>query len=605
MKVRPYNLHISEDISQELYLDNESTAMNNEVLGPHVPLRPFLPGAPWESIREFLYEAFADMHRLHVQDVLLRPNALFDASILSSPTQLQKALPSHNRLTVNSNPFMGVMQCTNSLLLVPAYSIDELGIGVGVESCGGDGPPDPYIPTKERVLHYIVNNRTGTLITLASCGKVYEFGYQKLSENGSNVTSCMLFDSKLFVNAFEGGHLRFDTLERALLRASHCTSELSNACSNAVLRDISYPYRVTHVRGEYRMRTMVSAFRDTVQLNAMPLAADCDVMRALNGDDFNHMKSWALTALFSQVAPVPQFSLLPCDSNQTTTTSKDCNPLALLLHGDQDSFIRLWQQQHSSDFVDDDVLQQQQFLHPIDDDAHEEYRHFLHPIDNDVEEQTQQHASHRRDDDVQRQHSPNLIDNDIHEEEEQQLSLYPFDDNLKELHHSNPIDNDVDEQTQQHSSNPIDNDVDEQTQQHSSHLINNGIQHQHSSNHVDNTVQQNQQYSSHLIDTDEEQPNIAQNIDPAVMPNPAPRAIPAASRSAMTARARPVQFARPPHIAPAPGVAPATGPARTSAMQALTQRRLTRQIRKREAAARSHAKRKAARTAQAVNHGPS
>ncbi len=48
----------------------------------------------------------------------------------------------------------------------------------------------------------------------------------------------------------------------------------------------------------------------------------------------------------------------------------------------------------------------------------------------------------------------------------------------------------------------------------------------------------------------------------------------------MPACARPAQSMRPPHIAPAPRVFPAMGPARTSAMQALLQRRLTGQIRK-------------------------
>ncbi len=275
-------------------------------------------------MREFLYEALADMHSLHIQDVLLRLNALFRAPVLSSPAQLQKALPSQNRLPVNSNSFMRIMKCTQSLLLVPAYSIGDIGIGVGVESCGGNGPSDPHISRKERILH-----STGALLTLANCSMFYEFGYQK-----------QFIYYFLFVIRFQFFSI-CDVLELALLRASYCNREISNITSNAVLRDISYRYCVTHIRGEHRMRTMVSGLRNRVQLNALSLASDCEVIRALNVDAYNHMKSWASTAMFSQVAPVAQLPLLSHDSSQSTNDANDSNLLALLLHGDRDDLIRV------------------------------------------------------------------------------------------------------------------------------------------------------------------------------------------------------------------------------------------------------------------------
>ncbi len=476
-------------------------------LGPSAALHPFLPGAPWRTMREFMYEAFADMHRVCVQDVLLRPNALFDASLLTSPTQLSKALPTHARVSVDvaAWPGVSVMECRNTVLLVPAYSVDELGVGVGVELCGGDGPPDPYIPRPERVMHYVVNNRTGALITLADCGLVYEFGYQRLTAGGLNVTACLVFQRDRFRAAFSPGVVRFDALERALLRASHCAHDMPPA--GAVLTDDAYPYRVTSLRGAFRMRSVISAYRDAVQLDAMRVSADWDGMRAIDGADLRHMKQWALTALFSEVAPAPQRTITEGASESDDNTLPECNPLALMVYVDRETTCRVRQQQS---------------------DTHAATPPEIPAIGDQI--------------------STSLLD----------------DAELFEL--------------------------------------------------ISESVENEASPSEPILESLE---NEAPPSAPAV-PNPAPRATPVgrtgrASTAPHPASLRPCRALpvdAPPHAAPprptavpiapapAPGVMPATGPAHGTALHAQQQKRLQRQIRKREAAARSHVKRKAARAAR-------
>lgn len=319
-------------------------ASSSQEFGPNskfgVPLSPFLPGAPWGSIRELLHEAMSDLNRGWVMDYLLRPNPLFAANILSSPTQLSKALSLSAQIRVlscgvNNSTAMASQICHHDTLLVPAYSVDDIGLGIGIDGCYGPGPPDVYFSSCEKLIYFIVNNRTGSSVSVIHGEQVVDLSYNQLQPNGSNKFVNLLFEKQGFMEAFKNrARICFDELVNSLIRSSHCEHASSSA---QYLVDKVYPYRITLPNGDMKMKGVVSEHRGLKILGAMPIFAEWNTIRGggskNNTPDF--LKRWGLTYIFSKINPVPQHT--PSSGTPTNVLMNsmpqegDQHPLYLLL----------------------------------------------------------------------------------------------------------------------------------------------------------------------------------------------------------------------------------------------------------------------------------
>lgn len=335
-------------------------ASSSDAFGPAskfgVPLSPFLPGAPWGSIRELLHEAMSDLNRGWVMDYLLRPNPLFAANILSSPTQISKALSLSAQIRVlscgaNNNTAMASHMCYHDTLLVPAYSVDDIGLGIGIEGCYGPGPPDVYFSSDEKLIYFIVNNRTGTSISVIHGEQVVDLSYNQLLPSGKNKFVNLLFEKQEFLEAFKNrSKICFDKLVNSLIRSSHCAHDSATA---QYVVDNVYPYLITLPNGDMKMKGVVSEHRGLKILGAMPVFAEWNTIRGggskANTPDF--LKKWGLSYIFSKTVPVPQRSPSSGPATKSLThplsQEEDEHPIDHVLQGCESASIDQRPQIHS------------------------------------------------------------------------------------------------------------------------------------------------------------------------------------------------------------------------------------------------------------------
>lgn len=271
----------------------------------------FLPGATWRTMREMLHEVFQDMHRVRVMDHMLKPNALFDAGLVASPAQISRALPMSSRYQVQgmSHP------CHHVAIYIPAYEVDDLGVGVALEYCAGGDEPDDLLPIPERLMRYVVNNRTGTSVSLAITGEVVELSWQSRRNESDHSIVSLLFQRTWFQRAFRAQRIDFDTLELALLRCTHGEYDVP---APTPTRDPKYPFTITNNCGAMRLRSVLTFYHAKAHIQTIAINAQCDVEHSVAAGDVRHLQQWGLRVLFSQATPVPQATrcLLPDTQNQ-------------------------------------------------------------------------------------------------------------------------------------------------------------------------------------------------------------------------------------------------------------------------------------------------
>ncbi len=186
---------------------------------PGVPLNPIPPGLLWRTPRDLLHELMNDLHRGWVQDYLLRSDGSVDAFILSSPANLAKSMSFTFDGHLSSTRFQrpDTTNFSGSILMVPAFTRDDVSVGIAVEMTDAAGALTQIISRTKRCAHYSHNDRTGSFCAISKgdgTGVVEVFGLLPPPRPG-RVCIQMQFDSALFLQAFAPGSVDFELLERS------------------------------------------------------------------------------------------------------------------------------------------------------------------------------------------------------------------------------------------------------------------------------------------------------------------------------------------------------------------------------------------------------
>lgn len=171
-----------------------------------VPLTPFPPGCGWRSTLEMVEDVCADLRLPWVQDFMLRSNLRQDAHALNDPANYNRAISNIVKCASVPGLNAGFEGHTSKVRLdIPVLSIDNIGVGIGVENlavggmCNGDG-----FFQENQFFRSVSNNRRNSLLIL----RVLDLGtvschYMVHSKDGLWRTCHLTWEHKSFLKAFD------------------------------------------------------------------------------------------------------------------------------------------------------------------------------------------------------------------------------------------------------------------------------------------------------------------------------------------------------------------------------------------------------------------
>ncbi len=172
--------------------------------------------ARWRDLREMHYDVMSDLGCGWVQEYMPRSDASADVRVLSSPEQLAQSCSSTYCAYSDSRIEMFFVK-----LSVQAKTVEDITVGVSVDSYAGDRAPKFLVPRNDRFVHFVQNNYSGTLLSLSfdeEVGIVEMICYRQESPIKS-LQLVVRFDSAVFMDAFDSnpGRPDFRKLEQGVL----------------------------------------------------------------------------------------------------------------------------------------------------------------------------------------------------------------------------------------------------------------------------------------------------------------------------------------------------------------------------------------------------
>lgn len=290
-----------------------------------VPLNPILPGMRWQTLREMLHEVLSELHRGWVRRYLFECDGLADATVLSSSTALSNAarFSMNARMDSGGSPAFAVSQ---SLLLIPARTVDDLGAGVGVEKFD-TAVATSLVQRSSRVVRFVVNNRTGaSTVTSFNDSDNIELAYHDLRADGTQSHVCLELRRALLSAAFsDPDRLDFSAFERALVSSMVGeTSPMSNV-THPRLRTSQYPFRLTMLDGTAFFRNVQCFYKNAVPVSTSAIFIEACGNYNLSNDMARSMTDWAMSYCLERAQPVPQAPMPTISDEEADRGGQDCD----------------------------------------------------------------------------------------------------------------------------------------------------------------------------------------------------------------------------------------------------------------------------------------
>lgn len=324
-------------------------------LGPvhAAPESVFVAGARWRTAREMLYEALAELHRTRVQDFLLRPDALLDAQVLTSPSALSSAAAFSYRSCADTRrmPSSGAHDLFSVGLLVPGPDIDELATGVHVQSFAPAANDAKQIFRRtDSIWHLVVNRRMRSCISISvdDDSRLVELLYTVTGLHGRRTQVLMTLRRDAFKAALRTGAVDFDAMQRAICLC--LTSEIAGEVEerqqvrslvprqeDTVMRGENFAFRGGLHTGDFYCRAMISKFYEGVPVFAAPLFSYGSRVYGVQYNVVQGLKDWGMRDLLSRMIPTLQ---APLSSALQTNVQHACSDMRALVASSTEPSLR-------------------------------------------------------------------------------------------------------------------------------------------------------------------------------------------------------------------------------------------------------------------------
>lgn len=275
------------------------------------PLSPMLPGIRWRGLRDMLHEVFSELHRGWVRRYLLDRDTLEDARLLSDKAQLSKAArfktllradeafaPGHERMTV-----------AQSVLLIPACRVDDLGVGIAVESFKANGASD-IVLYPARIVRFVVNERTRASTCASVNGDVVELAFHDISTGDATTNVCLQLHRPALLEALaDADRIDFSGIERALLSSMIGICDARPGGETQCTRVAPYPFLFNLRCSEGYFKNVHCSYKCGTPISAAALFVHACSETAIPNNAVHEMMKWALRDRFSRADPVLQWSI--------------------------------------------------------------------------------------------------------------------------------------------------------------------------------------------------------------------------------------------------------------------------------------------------------
>lgn len=290
-----------------------------------VPFSTFPPGISWKTLEDMLHEVMTDLHRTWIQDFLLRPNPQFGADLLSSTTQLSKALPV--TCVIDKN-------CRTELI-VPAFTKDDVTVGVTLVT----------VPNRMKYgfrndstishcfSHFVQNRRTGArcFVTIDEERDAVELNFFQCMRY---VT--LRFHRHPFLQAFSSGNVNFGRLQNCIMSSlvaystrhlwgcscgsKHCVDCWGTRSLSSYLPDFNSEVGPGPF-GDYVSKMVYATFKDSNPVDSFPVFTSVSRTYGLHRSSWDEKVIWGLTDRLRRRTPVVPYAFFVQDNGEVAPVS--------------------------------------------------------------------------------------------------------------------------------------------------------------------------------------------------------------------------------------------------------------------------------------------